>query len=375
MTDSARPVPRIFFVCQPTVSHYREPLLRELLACDDMAFDLAGRMTNSEVPAAEKIQEASGDILGEVTALGSVDLFGPLRWESGTIGPVLRGSHDAYVLEGRIYTLSTWVALLGGRVMRRKVILWGHGWKRPEGGLKARLRTAFYKLAHGHLFYGERAREQGIRCGLDPERIRVVFNSIYSEAQTGPVRVQRREGGREVLLFSSRLTPRHRLDVLAEAMDRLEEQDRPRLVVVGDGSERVRMERLFAEKGLDAEFLGPVYDYTRLRELYSDADLAVIVGGAGLNVVQALGFGVPVLADGGNPDSSPEIEAVADGETGLFYTSGDSVSLSARLQELLGAPEKLRELGESGLRVIRQRYTAERHAEAVRSALHHLLGR
>lgn len=376
MTDSAQPVPHIFFVCQPTVSHYREPLLRELLACQDMDFDLAGRVTNSEASSTEKIKEASSDVLEEVTPLGSRDLVGPLRWESGTIGPVLRGSHDAYVLEGRIYTLSTWVALLGGRLLRRRVILWGHGWKRPETGVKAKLRTAFYRLAHGHLFYGERARDQGIRCGLEPERIRVIFNSIYAEAQTGPVRAQQRgDGDRPVLLFSSRLTTRHRLDVLADAMQRMAQSDRPRLVVVGDGSERERMERLFAHRGLDADFLGPVYEDARLRELYSNADLAVIVGGAGLNVVQALGFGVAVLAEGGNPDSSPEIEAVTEGETGVFYASGDPASLSARLQELLGMPEKLRRLGENGLRVIRRRYTAERHSEAIRSALHHLLHR
>lgn len=241
--------------------------------------------------------------------------------------------------------------------------------------MKARLRAAFYRLAHGHLFYGERAREQGIRRGLDPERIRVVFNSIYAEAQTGPVSRRTRPDGRPVLIFSSRLTPRHRLDVLAEAMEGMDGHLRPRLVVVGDGSERPRLERLFAEKDLDAEFLGPVYDHSRLRELYSEADLAVIVGGAGLNVVQALGFGVPVLAEGGNRDSSPEIEAVTDGETGVFFASGDPASLRAGLQELLEAPDVLRQLGQNGLRVVRERYTAERHAEAMRAALRHLLRR
>ena len=155
-----------------------------------------------------------------------------------------------------------------------------------------------------------------------------------------------------------------------EALEQLETGvSSPRVIVVGDGAERPRLETRFAQAGVDAEFLGAVYDLPTLRRLYARADVAVSIGGAGLNVTQALSLGVPVVAEHGNPDSSPEIEAVVDGETGRLYRSGDPASLRQVLEELLEDPEALRRMGRNGLQVVRERYTAEKHAAAMEEAI------
>lgn len=88
-----------------------------------------------------------------------------------------------------------------------------------------------------------------------------------------------------------------------------------------------------------------------------------------------MSFGVPVLAEDGNPDSSPEIEAVIEGVTGRYYQTGDAGSLRRVLTELLAAPAQLRQLGEASLGVVRERYTAEKHAAAIEDALGVLLSR
>ncbi|MDZ5078040.1 glycosyltransferase family 4 protein [Nesterenkonia sp. HG001] len=375
--------PRVHLVVQPTVSHYREPLLRRLLASTRLDVDLVGRYRNSEGSAADRIQSASPELLEQVTPLRFLS-WGELWWERGQVGAVLSGRHDAYVLAGRIYTLSAWAALLAGRLTGRTVLLWGHGWKRPEDGLKRRLRLAFYALCDGLLVYGDRAHDLGRSYGVAEEKIAVVYNSIYSEDQLaeGPAE-ERPEPGhpgedpargaeaarRPTLIYSSRLTARHRLDTLAEALEMMPARTRPRVLVVGDGVERPRLERRFAEAEVDAEFLGAVYDLPTLRRLYAQADAAVSIGGAGLNVTQALSLGVPVVAEDGNPDSSPEIEAVIDGETGRLYRSGDPESLREVLQELVEDPAGLRRMARRGLEVVRERYTAERHAEAMEEAI------
>lgn len=372
--------PKVFLVVQPTVSHYREPLLRRLLASTRLEVDLVGRYRNSEGTAADRIQSASQDLLAQVTPLRFLS-WGELWWERGQVGAVLSGDHDVYVLAGRIYTLSAWAAMLAGRLRGRTVLLWGHGWKRPEAGMKRRLRLAFYALCDGLLVYGDRARELGISYGVPAEKIAVVYNSIYAEEQIAPAPGAAGPGGsrqdpgacdeprRPTLIYSSRLTTRHRLDTLAEALELMPAETRPRVLVVGDGVERPRLERRFAEAGVDAEFLGAVYDLPTLRDLYARADAAVSIGGAGLNVTQALSLGVPVVAEAGNPDSSPEIEAVVDDETGRLYRSGDPESLRQVLQELVDDPAGLRRMAAQGLEVIRDRYTAERHAEAMEEAI------
>ena len=371
--------PRVYFVVQPTVAHYREPLLKNLLKSRSVVYDLVGRFKNSEGAAADRIQPASDDVLDQVTPM-TFRTVGPLWWEDGQVRDVLAGGHDAYVLAGRIYTLSAWAALVVGRLRRRRVIFWGHGWKRPEGGAKRRLRLAFYALADGLLVYGDRAKELGISYGVPEEKIKVVYNSIYPESMTGRAAAgegsaeQHPDADRPTIIYSSRLTARHRLDTLAEALHAFpQHQPRPRVVVVGDGAERPRLEEKFAALDVEAQFLGAVYDYEQLKELYARADVAVSIGGAGLNVTQALSFGVPVVAEDGHPDSSPEIEAVIEGQTGRYYATGRADSLQQVLSEILADPEQLRRLGEQGLAVVRDRYTAEKHAAAIDQALLELL--
>ncbi|GAA1147781.1 glycosyltransferase family 4 protein [Nesterenkonia lutea] len=379
--------PRVYFVVQPTVAHYREPLLRRLLESTRYDFDLVGRFRNSEAPRADAIRSAADEVLAQVRPLG----FSAVRqfwWEHGQVREIWRGDHDAYVIAGRIPTVSAWVASGVAALRGRTLIMWGHGWKRPEDGVKRRVRLAFYRLTDGLLVYGDRAKELGASYGVPAEKIQVIYNSIYPEAMIGSARDAsaaadlHRSGVTDddaaspaTIIYSSRLTARHRLDLLAEALGGMPAHTRPKALIVGEGAERPRLEQVFTDHGVDAEFLGAVYEHDRLRGLYARADLAVSVGGAGLNVIQAMSFGVPVLAEDGNPDSSPEIEAVVEGVTGRYYQTGDVDSLRRVLAELLAAPKQLDQLGEASLAVVRDRYTAEKHAEAIESALDVLLCR
>ena len=368
--------PRVRFQIQPTVSHYREPLVRLLSHSSSLALELVGRFKNSESAASERIQSASAQTLRAVKPL-EVIAAGRLWWEKSQVQAVWRGGFDAFVLEGRIYTVSTWAAAAAGRLRGRRILLWGHGWKRGESGAKRLLRLYFYRLVDGLLVYGERAKELGVSYGVDPQKIQVVYNSLYS-AQQLPTTPLCSDDHRErpTLIYSSRLTARHRLDILAEALSHWPEPAKtPQVIIVGDGAERSRLEGVFSGAGIPAQFLGAVYDVDTLKELYAGADLALSIGGAGLNVIQALGFGVPVVAEAGHHDSSPEIEAVVEAETGRYFTAGSAESLRAVLLELLEMPEELSRMGRAGLHMVGKRYTAERHAAAIETALHHFLNR
>ncbi|MCH8559439.1 glycosyltransferase family 4 protein [Nesterenkonia sp. DZ6] len=376
--------PRVYFVVQPTVAHYREPLLRRLLESTRYDFDLVGRFKNSEASSADSIHSAADEVLAKVRPL-KFSALGKFWWEHGQVREIWRGHHDAYVIAGRIPTVSAWAASAVAALRGRTLIMWGHGWKRPEDGLKRRVRLAFYRLTDGLLVYGDRAKELGSSYGVPAEKIQVIYNSIYPQALTGMAReaadahvgqaTDDDAGSAATIIYSSRLTSRHRLDLLAEALGGMPAAERPKVLIVGEGAERPRLEQVFTEHGVDAAFLGAVYDYDQLRGLYAQADLAVSVGGAGLNVTQAMSFGVPVLAEDGNPDSSPEIEAVVEGITGRYYQAGDAGSLRKVLAELLADPAQLTQLGEASLAVVRDRYTAEKHAEWIENALDVLLAR
>lgn len=368
---------------QPTVSHYRAPLIRLLLSSETVDFRLFGRFINSGA-SDDAIATASDDVLSAVTPLRAIDLWN-LRWDLDVVTDVLRGDYDAWVLEGRVYTVSTWIALLVGRMTGKPILLWGHGWKRDEAGLKAYLRTVFYRASKGLLVYSESGRDRVTRHGIDPSTVRVVNNSIY------PRRVLTVPSNREdiedlrlelkidpqfpVVVVSGRLTRRHQLSLLADAIDLMDERARPTVLVIGDGSDRFSAEERFGASPIRAVFVGAEYSNSRLRNLYALANIAVAPAAAGLNVIQSLGFHVPVVAPHDDPTSGPEIDAVREGETGWLFRHGDAGDLAERLSVALQSEETQLRYGAAGRDLVLEHYTSESHAHNIENAILESLGR
>ncbi|WP_305684109.1 glycosyltransferase [Microbacterium sp.] len=367
----------VLLAVQPSVSHYRAPFVRALLEQPDIEFELVGRINRGAGATSDPLV-ASDDILTRVTALRRMHLFRALFWDRGLVTAVRRTSAAAIVIEGNVYGLSNWVAIGVARIRQRHVVLWGHAWKRPERGVKLVLRRFFYGLADGHLTYGEWAPAYAGSVGLDSSTFMPVFNSIYQSdliAMQTPRNARPSVEGALSLIYSGRLTPRHRVHQAIEAVCALNDKGHDvRLTIVGDGPESTRLTELAGDTTRVA-FLGAVYDSAVLGQLYAEADFALSPGATGLNVIQALGFGVPVIAASGDPQSGPEVEAVEDGVTGVLYASRDASAGLERtiLRAINMRDESYAELSAKGLQIVAARYTSEAQAAAVNVALAQLL--
>ena len=157
--------------------------------------------------------------------------------------------------------------------------------------------------------------------------------------------------------------------LLAEATGRL--MHRPwRLILVGDGPERLAVEKAFA----------PVLERTRFAGLLDPQDIARFHAAAdlfawpavneawGMAVLEAAGAGLPVVA--GRVGGVPEI--VADGETGLLAEPGDAAGFAAALERLLAAPELRQRYGRAAASRVVERHgfpAAVRRLDAVLSGL------
>lgn len=139
------------------------------------------------------------------------------------------------------------------------------------------------------------------------------------------------------------------IQVAIQAMHALRPQGRYRLVVVGDGDYRTKLEAQVRELGLQGvvTLLGAV-PRTEVPRYYSLAGAAVFpsIGDDAFpnSVVEAMACGVPVVAtpSGGIP------EAVVDGETGLLVPPRDSEGVARALMRLASDPPSLRSMGEKG---------------------------
>lgn len=100
-----------------------------------------------------------------------------------TLKLAMRRDIAVIIFLGNVNFLSTWLAALLAMLTRKRVLFWTHGWLRKEQGTKANIRNLFYRLAHGLLLYGNRAKMIGIENGFAKDRMYVVYNSLDYQTQ------------------------------------------------------------------------------------------------------------------------------------------------------------------------------------------------
>jgi N-acetyl-alpha-D-glucosaminyl L-malate synthase BshA len=136
-----------------------------------------------------------------------------------------------------------------------------------------------------------------------------------------------------LLLHVSNFRPVKRLDAVVDVFRRVRAQRRARIVLVGDGPERARVEALAREAGIaeHVEIMGEVDD---VRGLLSVADAFLLPSAQesfGLAALEAMACGVPVVASrvGGLP------EVITDGLTGFLRDPEDHAGMASAVLDLL----------------------------------------
>jgi glycosyltransferase involved in cell wall biosynthesis len=173
----------------------------------------------------------------------------------------------------------------------------------------------------------------------------------------------RAAGAPFTVLFVGRLVERKGVSHLVDAVSLLRSRVDVRLVIVGDGAERARIEARVREQGLDGRVAvrGRVSE-AELQAAYAAADAFVLPAvvdqrgdteGLGVVLLEAMNHRVPVIASasGGIPD------IVEDGVSGLLVPPGDAKALAAALERLARAPDLAGRLGDAGYRRLHERFS------------------
>lgn len=171
----------------------------------------------------------------------------------------------------------------------------------------------------------------------------------------------------------ARLEPEKGHLALLKAFSRLRSgHPHVKLLVVGEGGERSRLERTAEALRLDGSirFLGVREDIPQVMAACDLIALASIREGLPLVVLEAMAAGKPVVATAVGAVS----EAVQDGSTGLLVPPDDAASLEIALKGLVTDGERRRMMGERALTRVRSRYSFDRSAEAYRTIYDRVCG-
>jgi len=235
------------------------------------------------------------------------------------------------------------VAVVLKKLTRRPVLLEAYGidiWQR--GG---RLRVWGIKHVDLVIAISRFTREKVLAwSGIEPHRVTVVPNAVHLEhysQNAKPAYLVERYGltGKRVLLTVGRLPGNERYKGLDRIIKLLPEltAEFPNLVyvIVGDGSDRARLESLVETTGLASHvlFTGKISEQEKT-DHYNLADafaMPSLSEGFGFVFLEAAACGVPVL--GGSRDGSRD--ALVDGKLGVMVDPENPDQLFRGLKEIL----------------------------------------
>jgi colanic acid biosynthesis glycosyl transferase WcaI len=204
-----------------------------------------------------------------------------------------------------------------------------------------------------------------IERGTDPERMTFLPNGADPKAmRPQPPDAGRRHaaglGDRQVITYVGTFSPYHDLDTVLAAAARLAHDPDVVFWLLGQGSERPRLEALAATWGLENVVFGSA-DPDELAEIYALSDLAV----ASLadipvsrqmrlaKVFPALSCGVPVVLAGAGEGA----ELIDEAGCGRVVPPGDPGALATALTGLLADPELRSKQGRAGRELILRDYS------------------
>lgn len=183
--------------------------------------------------------------------------------------------------------------------------------------------------AEGHL----RAHGIGraIRLPLGIERD--VFRPEARSAGVRRVLLGGTRPARKLVVASGSLVVQNRWEIIIEAMARVQQRQAARLVVVGDGPERDRLEAMALLRDVDALFIGFEHDRQRLATLLASSDALIHTDsndGYCQTVADSLSAGLPVVvSEYGGSREWPEQRAVR------HYAAGNAEDCAQQILAVL----------------------------------------
>ena len=353
--------------------HYRKAiysLMDKELSCDFFF--------GKNLPGGQELEKMDLKILSGFRKESKVYKF-RYEWQSHVIQQVFK-DYDIYILTGHP-SLSNIVFMIFARLFNNEVFLWTHGLKRLEEGRHPLVRF-FYQNATGYFLYGNFGKKMIKNYGIPQDRLHVVYNSLDYDKQIeirrnlrpSPIFYERYKNNDPVIIFSGRLQAEKKVHYILEAMRKLNHECPFNFVVVGDGSERPRLEQKTRQLGLVDRvwFFGSCYDENVLGELFYNATLTVSPGNTGLTAIHSMMYGTPVLTHDNPVQQGPEYEAIIQGETGLLFEYDNFTDMTSKIRLWISDIADREVIREKCYSIVDKYYNPHYSLEVIRKVINSL---
>ena len=362
-----------YAVFQPLVPKYRTPIFNELVETGelDLTIYAGGDIGSLKSDAAERKFKLV------YSNLKRHELFGQsIYLQDGMFRVILRKDYDLLILSWDSHYIQLPIAILFSRIIRRPVILWGHGYSKKPSHLSDFIRNIYGRMANGVLVYSDSIAKRLI------ENFHFNYNKVFVAQNTISLKEQNIELNKWInhpelienfkknnslydgvnLIYVSRLEPENNVEFLIEGLVKfLDYSPSSKLILIGDGESRSSLIEYANRQGVleSIIFTGAIYDECKIAPWMISADIFCYSNNIGLSIIHAFSYGLPVVVSDNKLQHGPEVDALSHEYNGLFFEDGnldDMVNQWIRLSE---DNECKFRLSRNARKTIEEKYTVE----------------
>jgi len=235
-----------------------------------------------------------------------------------------------------------------------KLVSWLCGYEFHPGRLKDFLLGRFIPRYDYHLAYHSNARDYAMSHGARADQVTVMHNTINEEKIATLPKAEARAlvvgkhpeiGDRKIILFVGAVLAEKRIEVILQALDRMQRKDAV-LVLVGDGEHLPVIRQLCAGRG-DVVLTGSIVE--GVGPYFDAAELYVLPGTGGLGINEAMAHRLPIVS--GFADGSAD-DLVVDGDNGFRLRESTPQELAEKMAVILDDPALAHRMGERSREMI-----------------------
>jgi glycosyltransferase involved in cell wall biosynthesis len=252
-----------------------------------------------------------------------------------------------------------------------------HNARSVKGSLAAR---PLYRRTAAAFAVSRQIEARCLAVGFPSERVHWIpgaadLSRFAGAADGQAIRDEFKLGGVPVVVSVARFAADRGHELLLAGFERLLGRlPEARLLLVGKGERRGRLEQLVADRGLGHRVIFTGYRDHDLPEVLAAADcFALMAAGSDEScraALEAMAAGRPVVAR--HVGALPE--TVVDGQTGILVDDASPEALAGALAAVLADPGRARAMGEAGRRRAREEFSPERSVTIVEEVYRRLAG-
>jgi len=204
-----------------------------------------------------------------------------------------------------------------------------------------------------------------ISLGINPDKVKLIHNGMEAAAKWQKTNCLKQDILRIGMV--GQIIPLKGHHVLIQALEKLADKSHPFILEIwGTGDETYirKIKSQIQDLKLEEYIIWKGYESDRNR-IYQDMDLLVAPTtfpqeAFGLVVVEAMAYGIPVIASNGG--GFPEI--IDHGKNGFLFAPGDADELAQYIAIMLQQPDLRRKMGEAARKKVEQQFTKEKMLHA-----------